>query len=725
MSNIAKVTPSGNRGYLRAIAVVMLGLTTAMPPGFAQQASQQAAPKPDDKVLSDLPVEPTPEPTEPLFLRPDARNFSKPYAPLLGNPFNVYRPTKIASASFVNSVRLNDLVRNGKIYLSLSDAIALALENNYDIAIARYDLDIADTDILRAKAGGAGGLLGAPSALVTNTLSGGSSTLATAGGPGGTSVGSGGAGSGTNGLSLTAGGAGPAPEQFDPVLGAAMQFDHATSPSTNFFTGGTSQTNTYDFTYNQGFAPGTSLQVNFNNSYATTTNEVSAFSPLLNASFKATVTQHLAQGAGIWVNRRFVYQALNDRRITDSSFRQQLLYTVNQVENIYWNLVGAYEDLQAKERALEQTKQVAADDRKQLEIGTMAPLDVVTADSSVAADQQALISSQSSLNYQQQIIKQAIARNLNDPTLAKAAVIPTDRVSLEELPEEKQSTDDLVQDAFKHRPELEQALLTLKNDEITVRGAKNALLPTVDVFGYLAGSGVAGVSNPKCPVAFCPPPLPAATGYGTALQDTFNNTSPDKGFGFNISIPIRNRLAQSVEARSQMEYRQAQLRLEQLYTQIRMQITNAQFALTNDRAAVLAAEASQRFNAQSLDAEQKKLHLGASTTALVLAQSRSLANAENSLTSARAAYAQARASLYQLLATTLQHYGINFEDSAAGVVKTSPLIPGLEPAKQEKEPTVPTPQEQQNQQQNIKQQDQQPPATGTPQTIPPAAPPQQ
>ncbi len=724
MSNIAKATTSDNRGCLRVISVVLLGLTTAMPPGFAQQASQPAAPKPNDKVLSDLPPEPTPEPTQPLFLRPDARNFSKPYAPLLGNPINVYRPTRIASASFVNSVRLDDLVKNGKIYLSLSDAIALALENNYDIAIARYDLDIADTDILRAKAGGAGGLLGAPSGLVTNTLSGGSSTLATAGGPGGTSVGSGGAGSGTNGLSLTANGAGPAPEQFDPILGAAMQFDHATSPSTNFFTGGTSQTNTYDFTYNQGFATGTSLQVGFNNSYATTTNEVSAFSPLLNASFKATVTQHLAQGAGIWVNRRFVYQALNDRRITDSSFRQQLLYTVNQVENIYWNLVGAYEDLQAKERALEQSKQVAADDRKQLEIGTMAPLDVVTADSSVAADQQALISSQSSLNYQQQIIKQAIARNLNDPTLAKAAVIPTDRVSLEELPEEKQTIDDLVQEAFKHRPELEQALLTLKNDEITVRGAKNALLPTVDIFGYLSGSGVAGVPNPSCPVAFCPNP-PAATGYGTALKDTFNNTSPDKGFGFNINIPIRNRLAQSVEARSLMEYRQAQLRLEQLYTQIRMQITNAQFALTNDRAAVLAAEASQKFNAQSLDAEQKKLHLGASTTALVLAQSRSLANAENSLTSARAAYAQARASLYQLLATTLQHYGINFEDSAAGVVKSAPLIPGLEPAKQEKEPTVPTPEQQQNQQQNIKQQEQQAPTTGTSPANPPPPPPQQ
>ena len=170
-----------------------------------------------------------------------------------------------------------------------------------------------------------------------------------------------------------------------------------------------------------------------------------------------------------------------------------------------------------------------------------------------------------------------------------------------------------------------------------------------------------------------------------------------------------------MQARSEIEYRQAQLRLAQLYTTIRMQISNAQFALTNDRAAVLAAEASQRFNAQSLDAEQKKLHLGASTTALVLQQSRNLATAENSLTSARANYAQARASLYQLLATTLQHYGINLEDSAKGVVKQPPVVPGLEPAKDTRQPTVPNPQQQQNQEQQIKQQDQQAPQTPKPQ----------
>jgi outer membrane protein TolC len=678
---------AGNR--LRAIAAALLTLSAGVPSGFSQQAGAGATAP--DRAASELPAAPAPVLTEPFNLRTSARDFSKPAAGMLGNPINVYRPTSIGKASFVNSVRLTDLVKEGKIYLSLSDAIALALENNFDIAIARYDLDIADTDILRTRTGQAP--LGAPSGLITNTLGGSATILTTGGGPGGTTVGAGGAGSGTAGLTLTTAGAGPAPESLDPNLTAAIQFDRARSPSTSFFSGGTSSTNTYDFAYNQGFVTGTQFQFAFNNTYATTTNGVTLYSPQLSSNFKATLTQHVLQGAGIWVNKRFIYQARNNRRITDSSFRQQILYTVNQVETIYWGLVQAYEDVQAKERALEQSSKVAGDNRKQLEIGTMAPLDVVNADSSVATDKQALISAQSALNYQQQIIKQAIARNLNDPALATAAVIPTDRVSIEEIPEEKQPLEDLVQEAFKRRPELEQAVLTLRNDEITLKGARNALLPQFDIFGYLAGQGVAGSINKDLECSYyssngtCPT---GNTGYSTALDNTFNNSAPDKGIGFNVTIPIRNRYAQSVQARSLMEYRQAELRLEQLYTQIRMQVVNAQFALTNDRAQVQASAAARDYNQQSLDAEVKKLRLGASTTANVLLQQRNLATAEDNLIAANAAYAKDRAGLYQILASTLEHYGINLNDAATGEVKIAPVVPGLTPAKGGNEPsTVP------------------------------------
>jgi|HubBroStandDraft_1064217.scaffolds.fasta_scaffold14103_2 outer membrane protein len=674
---------------LRAIAAVMLTLTAGVPPGFGQQAVQGAGAKNPERQASELPGAPAPVLTQPLDLRSSARDFSRPSHRLLGNPFNTFKPTTIPKASFANSVRLTDLVKEGKIYLSLSDAIALALENNYDIAIARYDLDIADTDILRTRVGGAAGApLGAPSGLITNTLGGSASTLSTGGGPGGSTVGSGGAGSGSAGLSLTTAGAGPTPEALEPSVTGNLNYDWASAPSTNFFTGGTSTTDTYNVTYNQGFITGAAFQFVWDNTRATNTNAFATFSPQFNSQFKAEVTQHLLQGAGIWVNKRFMYQALNDRRIADSGFRQQILYTVNQVESIYWGLVQAYEDVQSKERALAQSSQVASDNRKQLEIGTMAPLDVLQADQTVASDKQGLISAQLALNYQQQIIKQAIARNLNDPALSAAAVIPTDRVSIEEIPEEKQPIEDLVKEAFQQRPELEQAVLTLRNDEITLKGARNALLPQVDILAYLGGSGVAGTYNPACEPVFGTCPTGGTGGFGSALQNTYNNSSPDKGVGFNITIPIGNKYAQSVQARSLMEYRQAELRLEQLYTQIRMQVVNQQFALTNDRALVLASKASRDYNQQSLEDEQKKLHLGASTTANVLTQQRSLATAEDSLIAAEAAYAKDRATFYQILATTMQHYGINLNDAATGNVGTTPTVPGLVPAQPGKEPTT-------------------------------------
>jgi outer membrane protein TolC len=679
---------------LRAIAAVMLTLTAGVPPGFAQQiGAGSSAP---DKAASVLPSAPTPILTGPLSLRPSARDFSKPAGRLWGNPINAYRPTSIAKANFANSVRLGDLVKDGKIYLSLSDAIALAIENNFDIAIARYNLDIADTDILRSRTGQVP--LGVNTGIVNNTLGGSSSTLTAGGGPGGTTVGSGGAGSGTQGLSLTTQGAGPNPEALDPTVGSAIELQRQETPQTSLFSPASStNTDQYNFTYNQGFVTGTALTVAFNNERLTTNSPYYSYSPLLSASFTATVTQHLLQGAGIWVNKRFMYQALNTRRITDSSFRQQIIFTVNQVENIYWVLVSAYEDEQAKEHQLEQSTKLDNDDKRQLEIGTVAPLQVVSDDSAVAADKQALMSSQNNLNYQQLIIKQAIARNLNDPALVAAAVIPTARVSLEEISEEKQPVEDLVQEAFKQRPELEQAVLQLKNNEITLKGARNALLPILDGYAFYGATASGGAQSPDCLNLFsasggpCPPDFVPSIGYATTLSNLVNSTGPNKGVGFTVTVPIRNRTAQAQQARSLMEYRQAELHLEQLYTEIRMQVVNQQLALANDRAQVLSAMASEDYAQQSLDAENKKLQLGASTTANVLLMQRNLAMAENTLISDKAAYAQVRAGLYQTLASTLQHYGINLNDAASGAVNVAPVVPGLEPAKpgNEPKPTAP------------------------------------
>jgi len=664
------------------------------------QPAPPAAVQSDTTGQAGLPQAPAPKPIGPLYLRSTAHDYLQPKSHFW-NPFAPYTATNVPQPRFENTPKLDSLLRDGKIYLSLSDAIMLALENNYDIAIARINLDIADTDILRAKAGSF--LRGVPTGLVMNTLGASGTTVQGGLGPGqgagGTATGAGGGGTGAQGLVLSTNGGGPAPELRDPVLSSTIQYESATQQQSNtLFAGGrktiTTDTGTYDFTYQQGFVTGTSLSVGFNNSRVSTTNPFSNYSPQVNTSFRATATQHLLQGFGWGVNNRFVVQAKNDRRITDSAFRAQLLYTMTQVESIYWGLVSAYEDEQAKERALAQSTQLDADNRKQLQIGTLAPLDVVNSDAAVASDKQALVASKTNLEYQQMLMKQAIARNLNDPQLSTAPVIPTDRVSLERLPEEDMPIEDLVKEAYANNPSIEQATLNMKNNEITVKAIRNGLLPSIDAYAFYGGSGLGGGQNPLLTCGGfgsttpCPPGTVKPISYGNAFGSLFDSSSPDKGVGVSISIPLRNRVAQADQERSQMEYRQSQMRLQQLYTQIRIQVVNAQYALTNDRAQVTALQAAREYAAQSLDAEQKKYKLGASTTANVLQQERNLAVADNNLISATASYANARVALSQLLSNTLDKYGISIQSAATGVISTPPVVPGLTAPK---EPEAPKP----------------------------------
>jgi len=680
-----------------AASVALLLMSVISQPGMAQQTSPAAsatqtnptAPAAPQAVTNDttgqpgLPQAPAPKLTEPLYLRDTGIDYTKPKSHLW-NPIKPYTATNVAAPRLDNTPRLDQLLQDGKIYLSLADAVTLALENNYDIAIARINLDIADTDILRTKAGSS--LRGVSTGLVQNTLGGTTQTILTGGGPGATSAGTGGGGAGVNGLVLSTQGGGPTPEFLDPVLTGALSYEAASAPQLNtLFSGGLNvlktDTGTYNFQYSQGFLTGTQFTTSFNNTRVSTNNPFSNYSPSLTSSFRATATQHLLQGFGWGVNGRFIRQAKNDRRITDSAFRQQLLYTVNQVEAIYWALVSAYEDEQAKERALGQSTQLTSDNRKQLEIGTLAPLDVVNSDSAVATDKQALVASKTNLEYQQLIMKQAIARNLNDPQLANAPVIPTDRVSLDRLAEEDMPAEDLVKQAYVNNPQIEQAVLNLKNNEITIKAFKNGLLPTVDAYAFYGASALGGAQNPGA-IDFTtnapyPPNTFPAVSYSSAFSNLFNSSAPDKGVGVNVNVTLRNRTAQADQARSQMEYRQTEMRLQQLYTQLRIQVINQQYALTNDRAQVQAAQAARDYAAQSLDAEQKKYKLGASTTALVLQQGRNLAISENTLISATAAYAKDRAQLRQLLANTLDAYGISIQSAAQGVTGQAPVIPGL------------------------------------------------
>jgi outer membrane protein len=709
---------------LRVGAAVGLVLMSTLPGSALQAAPQmqgqtQANPA-EQPNTQRLPQEPAPNYTQPLFMRPGTRDYTKPrgYWP---NPLAPYTAETAPTADFFNSPRLADLLKDGKIYLSLSDAIMLALENNFDIAIQRYNLNIADTEILRAKAGST--LLGVNSGLVTGTLGSSGTTVSGGGGPGGTSVAAGGAGTGAGGLALTTNGGGPLPENMDPVVAGTVQLQRQTTAEGSTLISGSSflnqNTDEYNFTYNQGFITGTALAVGFDNNRVTSNSVFNTYSPLITSSFNAQLTQHILQGFGWDINGRFIVQAKNNRRIADSAFRQQLLFTINQIEDIYWGLVSAYDDVQAKQRSVDQSSQLLRDDRKQLEIGTLAPLDVVSAQSGLETDRQALIASQSNLEYQQLLMKQAITRSLDDPTIANAPVIPTDRVSLIETPEEHESADELVREADANSPTIEQAVLNLKNDEITLKGVKNGLLPTVDAYAFYGASAIAGAQSPSCENFFtggqpCPPGFVQSIGFSTAFSNLFNSSSPNKGVGVNINIPIRNRTAEAEQARSVLEYRQAQMRLQQIYVQTKMNVINAQYALTNDRAAVQSATVTRDYDKQSLDAEVTKLRLGASTTTNVLQYQRSLAIAEGTLISATAKYAIDRASLAQILASTLDRYNISIVDAVNGKVNAQPTIPGIEPARQVPEVTVPS------EQQNLRREEQQPAQPVQPPANPPA-----
>ncbi|HET9696270.1 MAG TPA: TolC family protein, partial [Terriglobales bacterium] len=344
-----------------------------------------------------------------------ADDYTKPKSHIF-NFIAPYTARQLPPPNFSNSPRIDSVIRDGKLYLSMSDAVALALENNLDIAIARYNLSTADTDILRAKAGSS--LRGVNTGVVSGTPGGGVGSIgsgASGGGAGGTSTGAGGAGSGSGGIVSSTLGGGPSTPSFDPFLNGTLSLAQTTTQSTSSFSGVPftfQHSSAGNFSYNQGFATGTNLSVGFNNSRTTTNQPFSSLIPLLSSSFRATVSQHLLQGFGWNLNRRNITIAKNNREISDIAFRQQIISTVVQIQNIYWDLVNAYEDVKVKQESVALADKTLADNRKQVEIGTLAPIEVVRAQSDLATRNQDLIVSQTNLQLQQLLIKNAISRNL-------------------------------------------------------------------------------------------------------------------------------------------------------------------------------------------------------------------------------------------------------------------------------------------------------------------------
>ncbi|MBZ5647189.1 MAG: TolC family protein [Acidobacteriia bacterium] len=574
----------------------------------------------------------------------------------------------------------------------MNDAIALALENNLDLAIARYNLSIADTDILRAKSGGS--IRGVATGVVQGTPGGGVQGFgsgAPGAGAGGTTTAAGGAGTGAAGQVLTTTGVGAPVSSYDPILSANLNIEHQSIPLSSSFVTGTSslQQNlgNANFNYFQAFGSGTSMNVAFNNQRIATNNSRSLVDPSVSSGFRLTVQQHLLSGFGFLPNLRFIRIAKNNREISDVSFRLQVITTVTQIQNIYWDLVNAYEDMKAKERSLALAQKTLGDNKKQVEIGTLAPIEITRAESEVSTREGDLIVAQTTLQLQQLLMKNAISRNLSDPTLAAAPVIPTDIMTLP-AQEPVVPVQDLVADAVSHRAELAQSRIDLTNRDINKKSAANALLPTLDLVAFYGNSGLAGAQNvnyfdtcPPAPVTpgCVPPGSIATTGFYDAFHQTLHHTFPDYSVGFNVTIPIRNRSAQADQVRSELEYRQAQMRLQQLQNQIVIEVRNAQFSVQQNRARAAAAQEARRLAQESLGAEQKKYALGASTNTLVLQAQRDLATAESNLVQAMSAYEKARVELDRATGRTLLSTGISMDDAESGTVTKPPVVQGVTP----------------------------------------------
>jgi len=617
------------------------------------------------------------QPAQPSFSLGLAKyNFSRgPSAfPNLTRP---YRPIQVAPIEFTNSPQLEQLIHDGKLELSLQAAIELALANNVDIAVQRYNPWIADTSILRALGGGSAGSLSG------GAISGGSFGL----------------------------GSIPA-LNFDPTVTTSLSFDTRSTPISNPFIAGvgttsltslSSHTAQFNTQYSQGFHTGTGIAVTWDNSRSSNTSPSNIFNPAVQSSLYFSISQQLLNGFGLLPNTRNIRIAKNNRKISEWQFTQQAITTVTNTIVAYWELVYARENVKVEQRAVEVSEKLYSDNKKQLEIGTMAPLDVTRAESELAIDQQNLIVAQTVQLQDQQALKNLISRDPLVPGVIEVEIVPTDTPT-QDVQVEMSSFENAVKEAFAKRPELQAQAISLQNADINVRATRNALLPiatlsaqygTVGLSGdtailgtptIAADLGVPVVDQNGVPVTVPVPIFVSESvpnvlgiqkgGFGGAMSQIFHNQFPDYAVQLNLTIPIRNRQAQADNQLAQLTRRQAEAQLQQLKNAAILDVRNTFVAFQQDRARVEAAVKARVLQQQTFDAEQKKYQLGASTVYLVIQTQRDLVAAQGTELRALADLAEAKANFERALARTLDVNHVTVADAKSGVPERDTLIPG-------------------------------------------------
>lgn len=589
-----------------------------------------------------------------------------------------YVEHRVAPVDLSNTPLIRQLLRSGNIYLSLPDAVALAIQNNLDIELERYTLPSADTELERAKGGGLlrglsyevfevpVGVGGPASPLVTSAAT---PTVGAAGSVPTNPSELGALSEQLDNLSLLQtvplSNGTPIP-QFDPALVGQLNWTHATTPDTNPLAYGTNaltgNTTNANAAYTQGFGPGTQLNVGFDNSRYTTNSLQSAFSPYTASSLGFTVTQPLLRGFGLAVNRRFIRISKNEKKIAGLLVQQQLIATVYGVVRLYTDLVALYEDVKVKEETLASAEKLYTDTKAEVDEGTQAPVELTRANAQVYSIRQDLIDSRGLLEEQEAIVKNIITRRTaDDPEILNARIIPTDSI---EVPasDETRPLQELVALAYSNRPDLRQAGVQVDNTQISLQGSRNELRPEIDLVGTAQNSALAAQLNPLIP----PINSPLVGGYGDALEQLATRKYPTYGIGLNINLPLRNRIAQADVTRDEILLRQSQVAQEQLRKQAQLEVEDAVIAMRRARASYEAALETQKLQQESLDVEQAKFEVGASTAFFIIQYQSFLAQARSTVVVAKSSYLKARAALERATGTILDDNHVSLSEAIRG-----------------------------------------------------------
>lgn len=634
------------------------------PCGLAQQAPNAPAPPPGPVTQTIAQQAAAAQQVQPVAAGPQPFNVTMPHS---WNPLAPYKPTLVPPVDLTNSPRLKNLERDGKLYVSLRDAVALALENNLDIAYYRYNFPTAEADLLRTKAGYPAG--GVNTGIVQGTQGGFSSS-----GVGGGGASSGVTAAGAGGIVTSTLGEGSPVIPFDPQLAVTGLVDHTTQVQVNQIQYGVPilKVNTIEVasSYSQAFSSGTNFTVTDYGLRQTTNSIYNILSPQLTTQFNFTINQPLLQGFGFATNQRYIHIAKKNLQLTDLGFRAQVIATITQVENIYWDLVSAYQDAQIKERSLAYANETLSDDQKQLQLQNIPAMQVMKDQSAVATSEGDLTVAKATLRLNELLIKNALTKTIDDPDLAEMPVIPLDLQGTPD-PIAAQPVDQLINEAEKDRPDVAQLQIAMQIAQNNLNSIKNELLPRLSLYGQYIGYGVGGQLNPACALGSeCTTTLPPD--FGGAFQDTFNYSSPEYQVGFQLQVTLRNRLAKADQFRAGLDYRQRELSYEQNKKSILLDVRNSQFALQQAQARVDAAQKARDLAQKTFDISKQEQKLGAMSAYDTLTSEQALAIAESALAVAQTAFEKAKVDIDRATGSTLERMNVSLDDAKSGVVTHMP-----------------------------------------------------